>query len=95
MMMMMDVNLAPTRAHRNNIARYRRLLQTQLTDLEREFIETRISEELQALAEFSGRASPFARQPSSSAASDDPLLSPETWNWFGGELQRPDRSAAA
>ena len=90
---MMDVNLA--RAHRNNIARYRRLLQTQLTDLEREFIETRISEELQALAEFSGRASPFARQPSSSAASDDPLLSPETWNWFGGELQRPDRSAAA
>ena len=42
---MMDENIARLRTHRNNIARYRRLLQTKLTDLEREFIERRLSEE--------------------------------------------------
>jgi hypothetical protein len=42
---MMDENIARLRTHRNNIARYRRLLQTKLTDLEREFIQTRLSEE--------------------------------------------------
>ena len=30
---MMDENIARLRTHRNNIARYRRLLQTKLTDL--------------------------------------------------------------
>ena len=34
---MMDENIACLRTHRNNIARYRRLLQTKLTDLERQF----------------------------------------------------------
>ena len=33
------------RTHRNNIARYRRLLKTKLSDLERQFIERRLSEE--------------------------------------------------
>jgi hypothetical protein len=42
---MMDENIARLRTHRNNIARYRRLLQTKLTDLERELIQTRLSEE--------------------------------------------------
>jgi hypothetical protein len=42
---MMDENIACLRTHRNNIARYRRLLQTKLTDLERQFIERRLSEE--------------------------------------------------
>ena len=42
---MMDEKLARLRTHRNNIARYRRLLQTELTDLERQFIERRLSEE--------------------------------------------------
>ena len=37
---MMDENIARLRTHRNNVARYRRLLQTKLTDLEREFIQT-------------------------------------------------------
>jgi hypothetical protein len=32
-------------AHRNNIHRYRRLLRTQLTDLERQYLEQRMSEE--------------------------------------------------
>lgn len=37
------------RAHRNNIHRYQRLLQTRLTDLERAYIQTRLSEEASAL----------------------------------------------
>jgi len=42
------------RTHRNNIGRYRRLLRTKLTDIERDFVLKRIKEEeqaLQALAE--------------------------------------------
>lgn len=42
---MMDEKLARLRTHRTNIARYRRLLATKLTDLERQFIERRLSEE--------------------------------------------------
>jgi hypothetical protein len=38
---MMDNNLSLMRAHRNNIARYRKLLKTSLTDLERQFVERR------------------------------------------------------
>ena len=37
------------KAHRNNIARYRRLLRTHLTDLERGYLETRIEQEQDAL----------------------------------------------
>ena len=53
MTMMMDEKLALLRCHRGNIDRYRRLLKTKLTDLERAFIERRLSEEqakLDALA---------------------------------------------
>lgn len=42
---MTDENLARLRTHRNNISRYRRLLRTTLTELEREFIERRLQEE--------------------------------------------------
>jgi hypothetical protein len=38
---MIDEKLARRRAHENNIARYRRLLQTRLSDVERHFIESR------------------------------------------------------
>jgi hypothetical protein len=48
-LMMIDDELARLRAHRNNIHRYRRLLQTHLTVLERNFIERRLSEEEAAL----------------------------------------------
>ena len=41
--MMIDDQLA--RAHRNNIQRYRHLLQTSLTELERQFVEKRLTEE--------------------------------------------------
>ena len=43
--MMLDERFVRLRSHRNNIARYRRLLKTSLTDLERQFIERRLSEE--------------------------------------------------
>jgi len=41
--MMIDDQLA--RAHRNNIQRYRHLLQTSVTEVERQFVERRLSEE--------------------------------------------------
>ena len=44
---MLDEDLARTRAHRNNIHRYRRLLRT--SELERQFIERRLAEEQAAL----------------------------------------------
>jgi hypothetical protein len=50
---MLDRDLARIRTHRNNIRRYRRLLGTKLSDVERQFIERRLSDEetaLQALA---------------------------------------------
>ena len=46
---MIDEHLARLRTHRNNISRYRRLLKTTLTELEREFIERRLQEEQSAL----------------------------------------------
>ena len=46
---MFDENLARIRTHRNNIHRYRRLLQTQLSDLERGFIDRRMADEQAAL----------------------------------------------
>ena len=42
---MIDQHLARLRAHRSNIQRYRKLLQTSLTELERQFVEKRLSEE--------------------------------------------------
>ena len=44
-----DENLALMRAHRSNISRYRRLLKTDLTELERRFLERRLTEEQSAL----------------------------------------------
>lgn len=43
-----DRQFEQLRAHRNNIQRYRWLLSTQLTELERNFIERRLSEESSA-----------------------------------------------
>jgi division protein CdvB (Snf7/Vps24/ESCRT-III family) len=42
---MIDRQLARLRAHRSNIQRYRNLLQTSLTELERQFVERRLTEE--------------------------------------------------
>lgn len=46
---MFDENLARIRTHRNNIDRYRALLRTKLSDLERDFIERRMAFEQAAL----------------------------------------------
>lgn len=46
---MFEANLARIRTHRNNIHRYRGLLRTELSDLEREFIEKRMAAEQAAL----------------------------------------------
>jgi hypothetical protein len=44
-----DEMLARLRAHDNNISRYRRLLETDLSELERGFIERRLKEEMSAV----------------------------------------------
>jgi hypothetical protein len=44
-----DAKSARLHAHRNNIRRYRALLETHLTDVERKYIERRLSEELAVL----------------------------------------------
>lgn len=44
-------------AHRNNIARYRRLLRTHLTSLERDFVERRVREEQRSLRNLYARSS--------------------------------------
>ncbi len=57
---MLDENLARIRAHRNNIHRYRGLLQTRLSDIERKFIERRLSEESTALEALTSQTFPVA-----------------------------------
>lgn len=51
----MDETLARILAYQSNIERYSRLLETKLTDIEREYIQSRLSEERSALE---GLASP-------------------------------------
>ena len=60
---MIDEQLARLRTHRNNIARYRRLLKTKLTDIERQFIVRRLSEEQSALERLAEIAFPDPGDP--------------------------------
>ena len=69
---MIDDNLARLRAHRNNIHRYRRLLATQLTDLERDYIERRLKEEQAAMAALSKETFPFILPPRRPASAPTP-----------------------
>ncbi|RXH03578.1 hypothetical protein [Bradyrhizobium vignae] len=57
---MLDEFLARIRAHRNNIHRYRRLLKSNLSDVERQFIENRLIEEQTALESLSTETFPLA-----------------------------------
>lgn len=57
---MLDEDLARIRAHRNNIHRYRRLLRTELSELERQFIERRLTEERAALDALTSQTFPLA-----------------------------------
>lgn len=47
---MNEDKLAILRTHRSNVHRYRRLLATELTELERNFVERRLKEEREAIA---------------------------------------------
>ena len=58
--MMIDENLARLRAHRNNVHRYRRLLATRLSDLERAYIERRLDEERASMEALSQETFPFS-----------------------------------
>ncbi|APG09832.1 hypothetical protein BKD09_15960 [Bradyrhizobium japonicum] len=57
---MLDEDFARIRAHRNNIHRYRRLLGTRLSDIERQFIERRLAEEETALRALAVKTFPVA-----------------------------------
>ena len=53
--MVIDEQFARLRAHRNNVLRYRKLLATYLSDLERAYIERRLSEERASMAALTQR----------------------------------------
>jgi len=57
--MMIDQQLARLRAHRSNIQRYRNLLQTNLSELERQFVEKRLIEEQSNLDSVANSQSPM------------------------------------
>ena len=56
---MLDEKFARLRTHRNNIIRYRRLLKTKLTEIERQFIERRLSEERSAMQNLAASTFPL------------------------------------
>ena len=58
--MMIDENLARLRAHRNNIQRYRRLLATRLSELERAYILKRLQDEEAASQALMQTTFPFS-----------------------------------
>ena len=57
---MIDENWEHLRARRNNVRRYRRLLQTELTELERRYIERRLNEEKSAMESLATSGIPIA-----------------------------------
>ena len=52
---MTDVGTALINAYRNNIHRYNRLLQTHLTDIERQYIQARLLDHQSAIRALLGR----------------------------------------
>ena len=56
---MIDEKLARLRSYRNSISRYNRLLKTDLTELERRFIEKRVAEERSAMEALVGATVPI------------------------------------
>lgn len=55
-MTMTDINAARILARQGNIARYRRILATKLTELERSFVLKRLAEEKLCLSDLQGLA---------------------------------------
>lgn len=69
---MIEENLARVRSHRNNIHRYRRLLATRLSELERSYVERRLQEEQSSLDALTAETFPLvlsaSRPPHKNAA---------------------------
>jgi hypothetical protein len=80
---MIDESTARLRAHQSNLRRYRRLLQTELSDLERSYIANRVLEEQIALEEISNEARKFSQMPKA-------LHSPQKGFCVGEKRQRAD-----
>jgi hypothetical protein len=59
---MLDDRLARLRSHRNNILRYRKLLNTKLLEHERLFILRRLSEEQSAIEELARSTFPLTQK---------------------------------
>jgi hypothetical protein len=59
---MIEDKISRLRAHRKNIERYVRLLQTTLTEVERQYIETRLTEEQSATARLSSSSLQMATE---------------------------------
>jgi hypothetical protein len=60
---MIDEKFARLRTHRNNMHRYHQLLQTKLTELERQFIQGRLIEEQAALESLAASTFPSHSKP--------------------------------
>lgn len=58
---MSDAQEALIKAHRNNILRYQRLLETPLTDVEHSYIQARLAEEQSALESACGQSGTQSR----------------------------------
>jgi hypothetical protein len=71
-----DENLSLMCAHRNNIARYRKMLKTSLTDLERQFVERRLAEEQSAMEKIAASTFPLAFRLPASPTTDGELAVP-------------------
>ena len=61
---MTDEKLARLRAHDSNINRYRRLLKTNLSDIERRYLERRLSKERSAVESLGSSRSHLTDWPS-------------------------------
>ena len=65
---MFEENLALLRTHHKNVQRYRQLLETSLTDFEREYIGKRLVEEQSAIEALSATPPSEATSPGPCAA---------------------------
>jgi hypothetical protein len=75
---MIDENWHHLRARRNNVRRYRRLLQTELTELERRYIERRLNEEKSAIESLTSPTVPLQHPCNDSQISAHSLAAEKT-----------------
>ena len=66
-----DCRLERLRAHRNNVRRYRLLLLTRLSDLERALIQSRLAEEVAAMRGLTSVTTPIPAAATDGAAREE------------------------